>query len=434
MTVAIVGAGAAGLAAARHLRAHNIETIILEAGPATGGRARTTRPALLRGDWLDEGAAWLHASGRNPLVDLARAAGVPLRDAFTGRTRHLFTTADTRATEADEAAYAEAEQAWRDAVDAHPTSPDPSLAEAAGPTRGLPWAANAEHWEATIIAAADADTIGLQDWRTNELPDGDLMPAGGGLGTLLADLLTPSAGPIALNTAVTRIDRTPATHLEIHTATAGTIRADAVIVTVSTGVLGAERIRFTPPLPDATTGAIARLPMGLLSRLVLALDDAANDRLDFAPDEEGLIERQLPYSGAPAMLFGAYPRLCPHLVAFHGGRFAWSLAHDPEAANTLARAELARLYGEARVAKALARGFHATDWGTDPNFLGAYAVAGPGDFPARRTLAEPIDEARLVFAGEACRTDGLAGTVGGAIEDGRRAAELIVRRWFPPPE
>ena len=134
------------------------------------------------------------------------------------------------------------------------------------------------------------------------------------------------------------------------------------------------------------------------------------------------------------MLFGAYPRLRPHLVAFHGGRLAWSLAHDPEAAEDHARAELARLYGHARVAKALAPGFHATDWGTDPNFLGAYTVAGPGDFPARQALAEPIDDARLLFAGEACRTDGLAGTVGGAILDGRRAAETIVRKRFPRPE
>ena len=433
LTVAIIGAGAAGLAAATRLRAHGFDTIILEAGHTPGGRARTTRPLLLGGDWLDEGAAWLHAADHNPLVDLARAAAIPLRDAFAGRSRHLFTAAGRRGTETDEAAYARAEAAWRQAVDSYPVEPDPTLAEAAGPTRARPWAANAEHWEATVIAAADADTLGLEDWRTNELPDGDLMPANGGLGTLLTDLLVPGAGPIRLNTAVTAIDRTAATHLDIHTV-AGTVRADAAIVTVSTGVLRAGSIRFTPALPDATRSAIDRLPMGLLSRLVLALRDPSADRLDFAPGEEGLIERQLAHPGAAAMLFGAYPRGRPHLVAFHGGRLAWSLAADPRAADALAREFLAALYGHARTDRALAPGFHATDWGTDPRFLGAYSYAGAGDFGARAALAEPIDDGRLIFAGEACRTDGLAGTVGGAVNDGRRAAEAIVRGRFTRPE
>ncbi len=428
--VVIVGAGAAGLAAAAHLRRHGLETIIVEAARTVGGRARTTRPALLRGAWLDEGAAWLHAPDRNPVVPLARAAGIPLKEAFPERSRQLFTDG-RRATSAEERAYEEAGTRWHDTIMTRAGEADRTLAEAAGAVRGDPWIANVETWEAAIIAAADADQLGVEDWHANELPGGDLMPRDGGLGAMLAALLPPDAGPVTLQAAVTHIDRTQAGHVLVHTGN-GTLRASHVIVTVSTGVLRAETIRHTPPLPAATTDAIARLPMGLLSRLVLALDPATDDRLDFARGEEGLIERHL-RPGEPAILFGAFPRGEPHVIGFHGGRTAWSLAADHDAANDFARTVLASLYGAARIARALAPGCHATDWGTDPHFLGAYAYAGAGDFPARAALAEPVDGGRLQFAGEATQSTGLAGTVGGAILSGRHAASIVLQARDKPP-
>lgn len=68
----------------------------------------------------------------------------------------------------------------------------------------------------------------------------------------------------------------------------------------------------------------------------------------------------------------------------------------------------------------------ATSWGTDPLFLGAYAYAGPGDAGARDVLAGAMLGERVVFAGEATRTDGLAGTVGGAFLSGVEAAERLL--------
>jgi monoamine oxidase len=62
---------------------------------------------------------------------------------------------------------------------------------------------------------------------------------------------------------------------------------------------------------------------------------------------------------------------------------------------------------------------------TDPLACGAYAYARPGCADARRTLGAPIAGGRLVFAGEATRVDGLAGTVGGAFLAGREAAAAI---------
>ena len=67
-----------------------------------------------------------------------------------------------------------------------------------------------------------------------------------------------------------------------------------------------------------------------------------------------------------------------------------------------------------------------TEWGTDPLTLGAYAYAAPGQADQRGVLAAAFPGERLLFAGEACRMDGLAGTVGGAFLSGRDAADRIV--------
>ena len=67
-----------------------------------------------------------------------------------------------------------------------------------------------------------------------------------------------------------------------------------------------------------------------------------------------------------------------------------------------------------------------TAWGADKLHRGAYAYAGPGDADQRGVLAAAFPGDRLLFAGEACRTDGLAGTVGGAFLSGKEAAERLL--------
>ena len=67
-----------------------------------------------------------------------------------------------------------------------------------------------------------------------------------------------------------------------------------------------------------------------------------------------------------------------------------------------------------------------TGWGTDPFSLGAYAYARPGCADGRGVLAQPLAGGALAFAGEACRVDGLAGTVAGAWLSGRDAAEALL--------
>jgi monoamine oxidase len=412
-----VGAGAAGLAAAVALRAAGRSTLLLEAAEAPGGRARTTTPAALCGAWLDEGAAWLHMAEHNPLVPLAERGGHRLREAFRSSSRMFV--GDRLATGADQAEYEAAEAAWYDRVMNHAAEPDTDLATAAGAFRHEnPWAPTIEAWHASLIDAVDAPYLSLADFRLNQL-DGRNLIAERGFGRLLRDLLEADAGPIRCGCPVQRIVW-GGPEMRVETPQ-GTISAPSVIVTVSTGVLGAGLIAFDPPLPAETEAAIGNLPMGLLSKIVLRAHGA--DRLGMTEPTHAFRRRD--GLGDPFMSFIAWPRDTDHTIGFVGGDAAWAVAPDPRAAFDLARSQWRAMFG-AQADGIFAEGGFATDWGTDPHHLGAYSYARPGGAGAREALARPIGGGRLLFAGEACRTDGMAGTVGGAVLDGRRAAAIVL--------
>jgi len=419
--VVIVGAGVAGLSAARHLRQRGVPVTVLEASGRIGGRAFTEHPAILGHAAFDHGASWLHAAERNPLLALVDPTQDILidSDSDTDRTEHLFIN-DRPADVTEQAAYA---AAW-DRLD-EVIAPalawdrgDCSLAEAMAPMRDDPWAATVAGWEGAIIAAADADTLSVRDWRQNRL-DGANLNVEGGLGAFVARRL---ATDVELDTPVTTIAWDGADGVRVETAR-GTVRAAACIVTVSTGVLGSGAIRFTPALPHDVQAAVAGLPMGLLSKI--ALPETGLDRLGLASNT-GLVRRMS--AGRANMAFIAWPQGTGHLIGFVGGRAAWDVAGNPRAAEALARTELQTMLGSAA---RLADGAVVTDWATDPFTLGAYAYAPPGQAGMRRRLEAAFPAERLIFAGEACRTDGLAGTVGGAFLSGKASAARLMQFLQP---
>ena len=421
--IVVVGAGAAGLAAAAWLRAHGRSVMVLEADSRIGGRARTSKPAELRGAAIDEGATWLHQVDRNPLLELARAAGEALHVAHQGGRRLVIGGRVVGEHEAAE--YEAADTAWRDCAARLAEGPDQALSAVGDACAASPWTGNVEAWEGAVIAAADADGLSLHDWHRNELADGDLRPDCG-MGTLLARRLGPQAGPVRLGVTVRTVDWSRPGGVELSTS-AGRLRAGACIVTVSTGVLRDGRIGFLPSLPDDVANALDGLPMGLLSKLALpGRDDDALSLLQVEPGTlpGSLIERRLERRGDPLLLLGVCPDGAPYVTGFLGGRHAWSFArHETDALQEM-RAELGRSLGAA-AAGALAADGYASRWGSDPLFLGAYAYARPGHAEARGRLGRPFADGRVVLAGEACCTDGLAGTVGGAMRDGERAARAV---------
>ena len=417
--VVIVGAGVAGLSAARHLRRQGVLVTVLEASGRIGGRAYTKNPAILGHAAFDHGASWLHAAERNPLVVLVDPSQDTLIDSDTAQTERLF-VGGRPAEPAEQAAYA---AAW-DRLDALVAPAlardqrDRSLAEAMTPMRDDPWAATVAGWEGAIIAAADADVLSLRDWHQNRL-EGTNLNVDGGLGAFVKRRL---ATDVELDTPVTAIAWDSAEGVRVETAR-GTVRAAACIVTVSTGVLASGAIRFAPALPHDVQAAVAGLPMGLLSKV--ALPRAGLDRLGLSSNT-GLVRRM---GGNRAnMAFIAWPQGAAHVIGFIGGRAAWDIAGDPVAAEALARTELRAMLGSAA---RLAEGAVVTEWATDSFTLGAYAYAPPGQAGMRRQLEAAFPAERLLFAGEACCTNGLAGTVGGAFLSGKAAAARLMHFLQP---
>jgi monoamine oxidase len=384
--------------------------VVLEAGSRVGGRAWTSHPALLDGPF-DEGAQWLHAAERNPLAYLAEQAGDRLEDTGAVGARRVFV--DGRpATRHEAAAF---DRTW-DGIEARaepllaPDRPDVPLVAALDPTD--PWSATVGAWEGAIIAAADADRLSLRDWWINRL-EGKNLRVLGGLGALVLRRLGDEA---ELGTPALAVRWAEPWGVSVETPR-GTLRAGHCIVTVSTGVLAAAAIRFEPVLPVSVQEAVHGLPMGLLSKV--ALRAAGADRLDL-PDDCLVMSRVEP--GQPGASLNCWAWGGDRAVTFVGGHAAWELAAaGPGAGEAFARDLLHRVFGT-RADRAFRPGAVETGWATDPLFRGAYAYAPPGRAGMRARLGEPLGEGRLLFAGEATRTDGLAGTVGGAFLAGVEAA------------
>ena len=411
--VIIIGAGVAGLAAAAALRRAGRSSVVLEASGRAGGRAWTV---AVGGDAFDLGATWLHDADRNKLRELAEAAGDALLDA-DGPRRRIMMVEGRPATAAEEEGY------WRAVEDfdrvCHARAgedADVSVAEAIAGLRADPWMATIETWEAAQISAADPRRFSVRDWAANELAGRNLWVPGG-IGALVERRLAPLAGEIAFGTPASRV-AWGGHGVRVETPR-GTLRAKACIVTVSVGVLAAGGIVFDPPLPASHQDAIAGLPMGLLTKV--ALEVPGGERLGIEPGT--VVRRRLGRSLEPVMSFHFWPHGAGHVAGFVGGPTAWDLARAGEGATkAFARQQLEQAVGAQAVARVGA--ITVSPWGNDRLFHGAYTYAVPGQAGARGVLGTPLD-GRLVFAGEAVCTDGLAGTVGGSFLSGERAAGLV---------
>jgi monoamine oxidase len=399
--VVVIGAGVAGLGAAAALRAAGRRHLVLEASGRIGGRAYTTFPDWLGGAPVDHGAVWLHAAERNPLTEIARAAGIELRNAAGLRTECTITDG-RRATEAELADYA---AAWPrfDAVATRLLAErgDAPFTEVARHMPDDPWALSVEAWEGPVIAAADADALSTRDWQRNALTGSDLN-VDGGMGAFVSRHLD-AGDAVRRNTPVQRVRVGSGGCVSVDTPD-GTVTAGACIVTVS-------------------TGAIAALPMG--SALKVVLQATGTDRLDLPAHCS--LDRRAERSGDPFMVFQCWQFGRPTVQAWIGGGTARALelAGDAAAAD-FALGELRGMFG-GRVDALFAGGARlVTRWARDPLFGGAYSYAVPGQADARAALAQPVADGRLLFAGEACHADGFAGTVGGAWITGQAAARTAL--------
>ena len=405
--VLVVGAGVAGIAAARALHARGLTCLVLEAKDRIGGRAYTDATGF------DHGASWLHQANDNPLTAFAEALGFEAVDHDRLRQRLLFTEGRF-ATTAERSAFAAAEDHFWRVIEAAAAdgAPDRPASEAA-PDGGRfdPLVA---HWEGAQICAAELSRMSLHDFAATAL-DGPNLLLRRGLGTLVATLA--DGLPIQLNAPVKQLDW-GGTGVEA-SGTFGRIRAGAAIITVSTAVLAQGGIAFTPDLPTKTLDAIHALPLGLLNKLAFPIPPGTLPEFGaFAS-----LRRDIAGAGDRPISWIARPFGAPVMLAFIGGSLAWELSRaGATAAEAHARAEFARVFGT-EAAQALGAPI-ITDWGNDPAFFGSYSHAIPGGQAARHVLAEPLADGRLIFAGEACHPR-FAATVAGAWLSGEGAAARV---------
>lgn len=403
--VVIVGAGTAGLAAAKTLAAEDVTCVLIEAQGRIGGRAHTSSREF--GVPFDLGCAWLHAADRNPFFPDAQAAGWTLQPHEMGLDHLYF--GDRKATAAEFAALSEAEVALQAAIDAH-DGPDDRLASL---VRATHLDAAVSTFNGPMDFGKDDDEISVADFRGAEDLDPNYLTREG-FGALVAHWGRDV--PVTLACPARRI-RWDGSGVRVETDR-GTIDARAAIVTVSTGVLAFDGIRFTPALPEGHARAVFDLPMGLLTKVPIRV---TGTRLGLQPFDDVLVVGHARHD----LYLLCFPFDLDLIVGFVGGDFAWEMeAAGPAAAVDFVAGRLEGLFGSG-VRKNLGHG-SMTNWAAEPWVRGAYAVAAPGAADARRVLAAPVAE-RIFFAGEAL-AGGLIQTAGGARLSGEATARLVARQ------
>ncbi len=273
--IVVVGAGLAGLAAARRLVDRGAEVVVFEAGPEVGGRARSDRGL---GAPVNLGGAWFHGDVDNPVATVARALGF---DGDPTVWDQVPTFVAGRELDGDEDARLGAAY---EAFEARLAT----VAAAAGPGDVLGPTARRLVAE---LATDDDDHLVLDAWVTSEFenlyaaplddlslahcqepfrldgPDALVLGPVGDIALMLAAGLDVRCG-----SAVRRVEAVGGGWLVSTDDDA--VTADAVIVTVPIGVLHAGTLAFSPPLPDAVVAAADRIGAGRVAKVVATFDQA----------------------------------------------------------------------------------------------------------------------------------------------------------------
>ena len=405
--VAIIGAGAAGLGAARALENSGLSAIVLEARDRVGGRAHTIMAAP--DITFDLGCGWLHSADKNSFVKIAERLNFeidrtrpPWREQSLDAGFPLKERADF--IEALDAFYDRAEEAAKSGRDSAASS----------------YLEPGNRWNpmidaiSTYVNGCELDRVSILDMDAYEDTEINWRVRRG-----YGALMTAYAAPIqlALNCNVTLVDHA-GKRVRVQTSQ-GTLTAGKVIVTVPTNLIADEAIRFQPALP-AKRDAARGLPLGLADKVMLALDEPQ--------DSEGALPKDGNLRGATMRTamgsFHLRPFGQPCIEGYFGGSFARSLENaGPGALAAESINEIVAYLGNdyRRKLKPLAE----SRWAHDPFARGSYSHALPGHAGDRAVLAAPVDR-RLFFAGEAT-SPGFFSTAHGARDSGERAGEEVMK-------
>jgi monoamine oxidase len=386
--------------------AANRKVIVVEATNQIGGRCQTDSSTFEVP--FDRGARWMHNPDTNPMIKLARAAGLEITTAPSGQKIRIGRR-NARPGETEEflAALVRANRAIDDASRRLDVSCASVLPKDLGD-----WAGAAEFVLGANFAGKDLKDLSVGD-KARAQDRNTAIACRQGLGTLIAKL--GEQVPLSLSTPANRISW-GSRDVTVETPS-GKIAARAAVITVSSNVLAAGNIKFTPDIPKRTLEAAGRLTLGSYDRIALQMpgNPLGLSRDDVVIEQSNSTRTALMY----ANMGGS--SLCTIDVA---GSFGRDLSAQGERAMVAFATEwLTKLFGS-DAANAVKKS-SATRWDAAPFALGAMSAAGPGGQASRKILTEPIG--CMYLAGEATH-ETLWGTIDGAWESGERAAEAALRR------
>jgi monoamine oxidase len=405
--IVVIGAGAAGIAAARRVMAANRKVVVVEAASRIGGRCITD--ATTFDVPFDRGARWMHNPETNPIIKLARGVGFDVMPAPPGQKLRIGRR-NARAGETEEflAALVRANRAIDEASRG---KLDTSCASVLPKDLG-DWAGAVDFTLGASFAGKDLKELSVID-KARAQDRNSAIACRQGLGTLIAKL--GEQAPVVLSAPASRISWS---NRDVSVETlVGKIAARAAIVTVSTNVLTAGAIRFAPDIPKRALDAAAKLGLGSYDHIVLQLpgNPLGLSRDDIVMEQSNSTRTAL----LTANVGGS--SLCAIDV---GGSFGRDLSEQGEPAMAaFAKEWLTKLFGSEATAKIGKTS--ATRWNASPFVMGAMSAASPGGQLSRKILTEPIG--CMYLAGEATH-ETLWGTVDGAWESGERAADAALRR------
>jgi monoamine oxidase len=444
--VVIIGAGAAGLAAARALQEAGVDVEVLEARDRIGGRVftitdpHTTRPIELGAEFIHGQAPELQQLLDDASLVAADVCGTrwkatPSRlrplTGFWDRLDRAMRLLDS--TSPPEDGHRAIDRSFDEVIRQRP----------GGRRLALERTLARQYVEG--FHAADPRLVSAQALAEGGSPGDDvrerrLAHVIDGYGRAIAWLAEPISSHIRLSSTVTAVRWRPR-RVVIEVARRKPIAARAAIITVPLGVLqsppdGRGAIAFDPEL-RAKANALEHLAMGAAVRVVLRLGERfwADERFARTHAAEGIERLSFLHTTDTDFptWWTTYPFIAPLMVGWSGGPRARTLLEQSRArasASTItdrAIDALARQCGiTRRRMRSMVEATWTHDWLHDPFARGAYSYVMVGGVGATAALARPL-AGTLFFAGEATDTEGATGTVHGAIASGRRAAKQALR-------
>ncbi|MGB6986093.1 MAG: NAD(P)/FAD-dependent oxidoreductase [Candidatus Aquilonibacter sp.] len=417
--VVIIGAGAAGLAAARSLDERGIDFLIFEARDRVGGRAYTLR-SHDRDFPVELGAEFIHGAAQSTralMREIGEAVLPTDADSFQLVRGHLEPAPDR--WEPAERAFARVDvdgrdQSVRDFLDSLPQRRLSADERESVDTL-------VEGFDAALLD--DASIIGIaNEWRSG-VNDTSHRPAAG-YAPIMEHLADVAGRRLFLRTIVTHLQWSPhSVHLDA-TCDGDAVRIEArrAIVTLPISLLQRNIAFFSPPLPPDKRKAIDAIAMGPVIKVALEF------RSPFWREIENGRFRNAGFFISPATqlrtIWTRVPDGSPVLMGWAGGGAALRLVQRGVDPIRAALDTTAMLFPEVDIKTELCNAyFH--DWQADPFACGAYSYLRVGAGDARERLAQPIDDT-LFFAGEAASADD-SGTVAGALDTGYSSALSIAK-------